>query len=211
MVDICPKCGNYGWDKAVEEDRIACPRCGHSWQFLKLPLFVVTGASGVGKTTTVQALQGLTRDFVCLDGDMFYNIMPHETQEDYMAQTEQMMAFARNVMQCGRPTVWARAGNIHMLDQGYGARFFSGVHVLALVCGEEELRRRMAEGRGIDEPGWIQSSVDYNRYFIGHSQIGSVGYDRLEAGSLTVEEAARAVYAWLRGKLGYCQGQSDIL
>lgn len=201
MVDSCPKCGNYEWDKDVNGRTISCPRCGHSWDFLKLPLFIVTGASGVGKTTTLQALQRWSRDFVCLDSDLFYNLMPHETPEDYMAQTEQLMAFARDVMQCGKPTVWARAGNIDMLDEAYGARFFGGIYVLALVCDERELRRRMAEGRGIDDPGWVRSSVDYNRYFMEHQSIGSVAYDTLDITGLTADEAASAAEAWMRGKL----------
>lgn len=211
MVGICPQCGNYDWDKTVDGNKITCPKCGHSWQFLKLPLFVVTGASGVGKTTTLQALQGLSRDFVCLDADFFYNLMPHETEEDYLAQTEQTQALSRDIMQCGRPVVWSRAGNIHMLNKTYGLRFFTGVFVLALVCPEEKLRQRMTAGRGIEDAGWIQSSIDYNRYFIEHNQIDSVSYDRLDTGPLTTAEAARAVHAWLRGKMESCPGQGDIL
>lgn len=211
MVDICPQCGNYDWDKTVDGNKIICPKCGHSWAFWKLPLFVVTGASGVGKTTTVQALQGFTRDFVCLDGDMFYNIMPHETEEDYMAQTEQMMAFARNVSQCGRPTVWARAGNIHQLAKAYGTRFFSSVYVLALVCSEEELRGRMTVGRKISDEGWIQSSVDYNRYFWEHQDIGGVAYERLDVGDIALLEAARKVDLWLKNKMEFYTNRPDIL
>lgn len=211
MVDICPKCGNYGWDKTVDGGKIACPKCGHSWSFLKLPLFIVTGASGVGKTATVRALQRTSRDFVCLDMDFFYNLMPHETEGDYMAQTEQAQALSRDIMQCGRPVVWARAGNIHMLDKTYGARFFGGIHVLALTCPEEELRGRMTESRGISDEDWIQSSVDYNRYFMEHDRIDSLGYDRLDTGPLTVEEAAREVHAWLRRKMESCPGCGDIL
>lgn len=201
MVDTCPSCGNYDHDKTVADNTIACPKCGHTWNFLKLPLFVVTGASGVGKSTTVQALQGRSRDFVCLDSDLFYNIMPHETPEDYMAQTEAMTVFARDVMQCGRPTVWARAGNIDMLDKAYGTRFFSGVKVLALVCSESELRRRMTEGRGIADPGWVQSSIDYNRYFMEHDSIGDVQYDALDISGLTADRAARELERWALSKL----------
>lgn len=201
MVDICPRCGNYDWDKAVEGNKITCPKCGHGWDFLKLPLFIVTGASGVGKTTTVQALQAVARDFVCLDADFFYNLMPHETEGDYMAQTEQAQALSRDIMQCGKPTVWARAGNIDMLAKTYGARFFSAIYVLALVCPAEELRRRMAQGRGISDPGWLESSADYNRYFMEHDNIGGVRYDLLDVGGMAVGEAARRVERWLKSKL----------
>lgn len=200
MIEICPRCGNAHRDKTVNGAHVSCPACGHSWGFLKLPLFVITGASGVGKTTTVQALQAASQEFVCLDADFFYNIMPHETDADYLAQTEQMQAFALDVMQCGKPTVWAKAGNIDMLDKTYGAQFFSHIHVLALTCPEPDLRRRMAQGRGIADPDWLQSSADYNQYFIDHSAIGSVPYDRLDIGGLDILAAAQAVKAWLKSK-----------
>lgn len=200
MVDICPQCGNCAWGKKVTGSVIFCPECGAQWEFLKLPLFVVAGASGVGKTSTVQALQGMTQDFVCMDADFFYNITPHETEDDYMAQNEQMALFSRNIMQCGKPVVWARAGNLGMLDQGYGPRFFSGIFVLALTCSEEELQRRMTQGRGIADEGWIQSSVDYNRWFQEHEYARGVRFERLDVSGLSVKEAAQAVEGWMKEK-----------
>lgn len=56
MIGICPACGNYEWDKLVSENVIRCPKCSHTWKFKKLPLFVLTGCSGVGKTTAGQEL-----------------------------------------------------------------------------------------------------------------------------------------------------------
>ena len=201
MVEICPNCGNYDYDKPGEESAVTCPKCSHPWDFKKLPLFIVTGASGAGKSTTLQALQQMTDELVCLESDIFYNAMPHETPEDYMAQTELLMAFSRDIMQCGKPTIWSRAGNIQMLSGAYGTRFFSDIFVLALTVGEQELRRRMAEGRGITDTGWIQSSLDYDRYFREHDNIEGVPYDTLEVSGLTVEEAAREVGRWALSKL----------
>jgi hypothetical protein len=88
-----------------------------------------------------------------------------------------------------------------MLSRAYGTRFFSDIFVLALTVGEQELRRRMAEGRGITDTGWIQSSLDYDRYFREHDNIEGVPYDTLEVSGLTVEEAAREVGRWALSKL----------
>ena len=30
MVDICPLCGNYDWDKTVDGSIITCPQCGRT-------------------------------------------------------------------------------------------------------------------------------------------------------------------------------------
>ncbi len=201
MVEICPKCGNYDLDKTVTANTMTCPKCSYTWDYKKLPLFIVTGASGAGKSTTLQALQRMTNELVCLESDIFYNAMPHETPEDYMAQTEVMMAFSRDVMQCGKPAIWSRAGNIQMLSKAYGTRFFSDICVLALTVGEAELRRRMTEGRGISDSGWIQSSIDYDRYFIEHDSIEGVPYDKLDVSRLTVDGAARELLSWALSKL----------
>ena len=83
MIAICPNCRSHEWNKLVKGSHIFCPECGAEWQFKKEVLYVITGCSGVGKTTTAQELQKLTTDYVVLDADLFYNIMPHESEEDY--------------------------------------------------------------------------------------------------------------------------------
>ena len=52
MLEICSKCGNHEWDKEVDGNTIKCPKCGYEWKFEKLPIYFLTGCSGVGKTTT---------------------------------------------------------------------------------------------------------------------------------------------------------------
>ncbi|MCI8385727.1 MAG: hypothetical protein HFE95_04760 [Acutalibacter sp.] len=59
--------------------------------------------------------------------------------------------------------------------------------------------------------GWLQSSADYNRYFMEHDHIDSVSYARLDMVGMDVNQAARAVHAWLRGKMEFYAGQGDIL
>lgn len=103
MITTCPKCGSHDWNKEVEDDLIICPDCGEKWSFIKKPLYIITGCSGVGKTTTAGEIQKLTTDYVVLDADFFYNIMPHDTDADYYAQIEQMQSLSKNIMQCGKP------------------------------------------------------------------------------------------------------------
>lgn len=198
MITICPGCGSHKWDKEVDENVIVCPNCGEKWDFIKKPLYILTGCSGIGKTVTAREIQKLTTDYVVLDADLFYNIMPHDTEKDDFAQVEQMENLSKGIMQCGKPVVWAMAGNIDKLSQTYHYRFFSAIHVLALVCGEESLRKRMTEGRKITNEGWINSSVEYNDFFRTHEKIGEVRYETLDTEGKTVSEAAEAVLSWLR-------------
>lgn len=202
MITICPNCKNHQWNKEVERDFIICPDCGEKWEFIKKPLYVLTGCSGVGKTTTAQELQKLTTDYVVLDADIFYNIMPHENNEDYMNQIEQIQQISNNISQCDKSVIWTMAGNIDKLPQTYHARFFSEIRVLALVCSEESLRKRMTEGRGITDEGWISSSLEYNEYFRTHKKIGEISYSQIDIDDKSPIEVAKCVLQFIKTNPG---------
>ena len=197
MIGLCVNCGSHKWNKIVDGSQIICPDCGYRWSFHKNPLFILTGCSGVGKTTTAHELMRSTSDMVVLDADFFYNLMPHETQEDYLEQIEKMEELSKNLTQAGKPVVWAMAGNLDKLNRVYNRRFFSDIYCLALVCEEESLRQRMTEGRGIKDEGWIQSSVDYNEYFKTHSEIGDKSFETCNTEGKDVEQVVEAVREWV--------------
>lgn len=201
MIGICPKCGNHQWDKKVKDNEIFCPKCGNSWKFTRLPLFILSGCSGVGKTTTAMEIIRRTTEFTVLDADMFYSIMPHETNEDYFDQAEQIGSLSKNLMQAGKPVLWTKAGNLDMLPKTYNSRFFPAIYCLALVCDEELLQARMRNGRGITDEGWIQSSVDYNHYFKTHHQLGDMAFDTWDISGKTPAEAADYVIQWVAGAM----------
>lgn len=54
---------------------------------------------------------------------MFYNIMPHETEQDYYAQVEQIQSLSKNISQSGKSVVWTMAGNIDKLKDVFIAIF----------------------------------------------------------------------------------------
>ena len=170
MLGICSSCGNHEWDKEVEGNKIRCPKCGNEWTFEKLPIYFLTGCSGIGKTTTAVELPKLTDEYVILDVDW-----------------------------SKRAVVWTMAGGIDRLEHTYGKRFFSEIKVLALTADPEVLRKRMTEGRGIDDEGWIQGSIDYNNYFRTHDSLGDTKFDTLDCTEVAPEEIAKKVLNWLRG------------
>ena len=178
-----------------------CPQCQHSWEYIRLPLFILTGCSGVGKTTTAKILMRRVDNAVVLDADFFYNLMPHKTDCDYLAQIEKLQELSKNIMQSGRAVVWAKAGNLDKLKSTYNCRFFSDIFCLALVCEEKTLRERMSKGRGITDEEWIQGSVDYNSYFKTHSEINGIAFDICDTEGKAPEEVAELVKAWIDEKL----------
>ena len=82
MLGICSACGNTEWDKEVTGNIIRCPKCGNEWKFEKLPIFFLTGCSGVGKTTTAIELQKMTDEYVIIDVDWLRNIAWPQNDEE---------------------------------------------------------------------------------------------------------------------------------
>lgn len=198
MLEICSKCGNHEWDKEVEGNTIKCPKCGYKWKFEKLPIYFLTGCSGVGKTTTAIELQKLTDEYVILDVDWLRNVAWPQNDEEENNLIEQIFYLTKDISQSKKAVVWTMAGGLDRLSRAYGKRFFSEIKVLALTAESETIRKRMTEGRGIDDAGWIQSSVDYNNYFRTHDILDDTKYDTLDCTNGTPAEIARKVLEWLR-------------
>lgn len=197
MISMCPHCGSNRWNKTAAGSHLSCPECGHSWPYRRGPLLLMTGCSGVGKTTTAVALFHQQNAFSVLDGDMFY--IPDDSQLGGMLEKVGNLSAAFN--QQGQPILWTLTGGLELLPDTYHFRFFSEVKCLALVCEPEELRRRMTEGRCITDENWLTSSRDYNAYFRTHEQIGPIRFDRLDITRLTPQEAASAVRNWANAYL----------
>ena len=74
MINICPNCGSYRADKTIDPAGLyaVCPECGYRQPFLRLPLLVVSGASGAGKSSVCNYLLGKLREVVILDADILW-------------------------------------------------------------------------------------------------------------------------------------------
>lgn len=198
MLGICSACGNTEWDKEVTGNIIRCPKCGNERKFEKLPIFFITGCSGVGKTTTAIELQKMTDEYVIIDVDWLRNIAWPQNDEEENDLIEEVFSVSKNISQSKKPVVWTMAGGIDRLHHTYGKRFFSEIKVLALTADSEVLKKRMTEGRGIDDETWIQSSIDYNNYFRTHNSLGDTEFDTLDCTNGTPKEIAKKVLEWLK-------------
>ncbi len=197
MISMCPRCGSNRWNKTETATHITCPECGHIWPYRRGPLLLLTGCSGVGKTTTAIRLFGMTKDFAVLDADMFY--IPDDSQLSGMLEKVCNLSAAFN--QQGTAILWTLTGGLDLLKNTYHRQFFSEIKCLALTCEPDELRRRMTEGRGITDERWLNGSRDYNEYFRTHDILADVRFDKLDITRLSPAEAAEQVLAWMNRKL----------
>lgn len=198
VISICPHCGSNRWNKTASATHITCPECGHSWPYRQGKLFLLTGCSGVGKTTTGVALTQMQQDFAVLDADLFY--LPDDSQI-ITGMLEPICRLSAAFNQQGTAILWTMAGGLDLLKATYHRQFFSEIKCLALTCEPDELRHRMTEGRGITDEGWLNGSRAYNEYFRTHDALGDVRFDTLDITRLSPVEAAERVLAWMKAQL----------
>lgn len=72
---------------------------------MQLPLFVLTGASGTGKTTIALNLARSFHECVTMDSDMLWGVVPTTKRDGYSVFRNTGLRVAKNIGQAGRPVV----------------------------------------------------------------------------------------------------------
>jgi len=199
VFNVCWACGEYSEAKEIDPAGpfAICPRCGHRHPFRRLPLFVVTGASGAGKTAVAQILAPRLESVVVIEMDILWGHVRAEPEDDYRSWKSSWLRVAMNVGQAGRPVVLCGTVEPGSLERLTEARYFAHVDYLALVCADDELARRLRS-----RPAWRQADSD-------EGVARMVAFNRaLRRGSATVfdttglaaEETSRRVAAWVAAR-----------
>lgn len=207
VFNVCPGCGHYSVQKTIDPDGpvAICPTCGYRHPFRRLPLFVVTGASGAGKSTVALALPEHLPEYVPLEMDVLWRPEFNRPDDDYRDFHETWLRVAKNVGQSGRPVVLCGTAVPGQLERCAEARYFVAIHYLALVCDDEVLARRL-----LARPAWRQSSDDafvertlaFNNWLKAHADQGGGETSQmslLDTTNLDPSETAACVATWIRG------------
>jgi hypothetical protein len=207
MMNICAKCGSYRPDKVVDPtgEYAGCPDCGHQHRFLRLPLLIVSGASGAGKSTVCRELLGRLTDVVLLDADILWRpefAVPGANGPSFF---ETWLRVAKSIGQSGRPVALFGAGMgvPENLEPCVERRYFSDIYYLALVCSDESLAERLRarpEWRRTHTDEFVDGQIGFNRWFKARKDLVPK-IDLLDTTSPTIDETADRVAEWIRGKV----------
>ncbi len=204
MFNVCPNCGEYRADKAIDPAGpfAVCPACGYRHPFRRLPLLIVGGASGSGKTALCQELTGRVTEAVLLDSDLLWRAEFDRPETSYREFFELWLLVAKNIGQSGRPVVLfgAGAGVPGNVEPCVERRYFSAVRYLALVCDEAVLASRLRA-----RPAWrrcsqefIERQITFNRWFREQGPLGDPPVTLLDTSATSPAEAAAALARWIR-------------
>ena len=206
MFNICPKCGEDRADKIIEPEGpyAVCPNCNYRHKFVRLPLFVLTGASGVGKTTTCLALAAGANDFVPMESDILLLSFVDELNQpgtNYREYRELWLRVCKNISQAGRPVILCGVGEPTQFEQCVERRYFSEIFYLALVCEDEvlasHLRSRPPWHGGSIADKRIKQEVPFNRWLKANARSTKPPMTLLDITDLTVDRVVEEVTRWV--------------
>lgn len=209
MFNVCSNCGMYSEEKSItpspQGSFAVCLHCGHRHRFVQLPLFIVTGASGVGKSTVCLELAARLPECVCLDCDIFWRQEFATPEDDYRGFRNLCLRAAKNIEQNGRPVALFGSAIPQQYEACSERRYFSKTHYLAMVCEEETLIERLKsrpEWRKSGDTETLQTMVRFNRWFFENAPSTQPPMTLLDTTALSVEQSVERVTDWIYSCLG---------
>ncbi|HLI09491.1 MAG TPA: AAA family ATPase [Ktedonobacteraceae bacterium] len=202
MFNICQSCGLWSDEQAIESagPYAICPHCGHKHPFRQLPLFIVTGPSGVGKSTLSIELAPKLPQYVCLDSDILWGHVPATAADDYRSYWNVWLNLAVAINQSGHPILLFGTTLPDKLEASPYRRYFTDIHYLALVCSDEELAQRLR-----DRPAWRHSSnepfitdmLNFTHLLQEHASSTNPPMTLLDLTGLSIGQTAEKIAEWL--------------
>lgn len=208
---VCQQCGAFSTDGPVRADEpgwaiVTCPACAHDTRIRRLPLLVVTGASGTGKTSVCELLLHALPEVVVLESDVLLAALRSFADDDVQQYWNLWLRLVLHVHQAGRPVLLCGTVQPRHLEAAPDRDGIGPIHYLALTCEDAELQRRL-----LARPAWrgwdddrIAEHLRFNRWWRdrGWQTDGQVEVvDRLDTTGAMPRQTADTVRAWVRQRL----------
>jgi hypothetical protein len=206
MFAVCPQCGEYAEDKQIDPTGpfAICPHCQYAHPFLQQPLFIVTGASGAGKSAACLVLTPILKECVVLETDILWGLLQATPEDNYGAYRNAWLRLAKNIGQAGRPVVLFGSAIPEQYEMCVERRYFSTIHYLALVCDDDALIERLKQRpawRASATPETLERMGQFNRWLKTHAATTQPPMLLYDTTSVSVAETAAAIAQWIRQRL----------
>ncbi len=206
MFNVCPQCGQYSDEKVIDPQGpfAVCPFCHQPHRFVQLPLFVVTGASGAGKTTLGLTLAQTFDRCVTMDSDMLWGAVPWSRGDDHRGYHNTWLRVAKNIGQAGRPVVLLATSLPEHFEHCPERRYFAQTHYLGVICDDGILAERLRSRpswRGSDAPAVVADMLHFNSYLRANASAIAPPLSLLDTTAVTVQESTRATIEWIGARL----------
>ncbi len=204
MFNSCANCGLSQTTHEFDPAGFAvCPGCGHRRPFRRLPLLLVGGPAGAGKSTVGGLLLGEVTEAVLIESDLLWRREFNTPGDGYCDYFTLWLRLCAHISQSGRPVALFGAGFAvpHNFESLPERRYFSAIHHLGIVCDDEALTARLRR-----RPTWrdeageerIAEHLKFNQWLKAHAATTAPPVTLLDTTHLSVEDSASRVAAWIR-------------
>ena len=199
MLNNCRNCEHYNPAKVISDDGLTmkCPKCGAVNDIKRLPLFLITGASGVGKSTIAAELFRNEKDYIVIEGDILWNQVYNTPEDDYRKYRELQLRLCKNISQGGKPVVLCGCSVPNQFEKCIESRYFSSFHYIAITCEDKVLEKRLRDKRNITDENWIKSSIEFNKWLKGNAEKTNPKIHLLDTSTKPLHESCKLVDEWL--------------
>lgn len=205
MINTCIKCGEYEVEREIEHELessfAVCSHCQFKQPFQAMPLYVVTGASGTGKTTVALELTRFQTDYVVLDQDILWSDQFDSPEDNYEQFRNTWLRLIKNISQGGRPVILFGSAIPEQFENLAERRYFSSINYLALVCDEQTLVLRLEK-----RPSWRKSATaenldkmkKFNAWFKENSANSDPAIQLFDTSNTSVASTVIAILNWVK-------------
>lgn len=206
MFNVCIKCGAYHTDKKIDPagPYAICPECGQSHLFRQLPLFILTGASGVGKSSVCLELAKIMTEAVVMEGDILWRNEFNQPDNDYRDYRDMWLRVCKNISQNGKPVILCGSSIPSQYENCLERRYFSNIHYMALVCDDSLLVDRLRKRptwRSSSSEEFLEDHIRFNRWFKNNAEKTEPTMTLLDTTNDTTEVTAEKVRRWIMERI----------
>lgn len=208
MFNACPRCGLSQAEPRFDPAGFhVCPECGDRRPHRLLPLLLVGGPAGAGKSTCGALLLGELTEAVVVESDLLWRPEFNTPGDGYHSYFSLWLRLAAHISQSGRPVALFGAGFAvpHSVEPLPERALFSAVHYLGLVCDEALLDARLSR-----RPRWknhkerarlVAEHVEFNRWLKEHAATTAPPVTLIDTTGRPAAETAAEVGAWIRQRV----------
>ena len=206
MFNVCIACGLSHVEPEFDESgHLVCASCGDRRPFRRLPLLLVGGQAGAGKSTVGASLLGELSEAVVIEADLLWRREFNTPEDGYNSYLRLWLRLAAHISQSGKSVALFGAGFAvpHSVEPLPERRLFDAVHYLGLVCDDEVLTTRLRA-----RPSWrnttdelIGEHVKFNHWLKEHAATTEPPVTLINTTSAAVPVTAALVASWVRGRV----------
>jgi broad-specificity NMP kinase len=161
----------------------------------KNQLFIVTGASGVGKSSACEVLLQKETRYIVMESDLLWSSYYDKPENDYHEYRELWLNVCANISQIGMPVVLCGCATPDQFEKCKGRDYFTEIICIAVVTDKSELEKRMREGRNITDENWIEGSCNFNRWLMEHAEKTTPNMILVDSTNKSIELVATEIDA----------------